>query len=166
MRDVVKLIHHSDGKRYVEIVRSDLDGTFSFEEFVLDEEENAFCPSAAHGHSFSRFASLEDVLTEAQMHIRWLSSVSPKAPADATVYQLNWKILPGLKGLSCSEFRATRTDAPDMDQGVAFDCASDDERDAFLGELEAHFGPQRFSNNASAFESVRAYVLERMSQKR
>ena len=78
------------------------------------------------------------------------------------IYQLTWKTLPGVKGLSCSEFRATRTDAPNNEQGVAFDCASDDERDAFLGELEAHFALQRFSNNASAFESVKAFVLEKM----
>jgi hypothetical protein len=30
-----------------------------------------------------------------------------------------------------------------------------------MRELEAHFGPQRFSNNATAFETVKAYVLER-----
>ena len=76
------------------------------------------------------------------------------------VYQLSWKILPGLRGLSCSEFRATPTSAPNNDQGVALELSSDAERDAFLRQLEEHFGPQRFSNNAAAFEAVKAYVLE------
>jgi len=79
-------------------------------------------------------------------------------------YQLTWKILPGLRGLSCSEFRATPTDAPNNEQGVAFECANDAERDALLNELEKNFALQRFSNNASAFESVKAYVLERAAK--
>ena len=79
-------------------------------------------------------------------------------------YQLTWKILPGLRGLSCSDFRATPTSAPNNEQGVAFECANDAERDALLCELEAHFAPQRFSNNASAFESVKAYVFERAAK--
>jgi hypothetical protein len=80
-------------------------------------------------------------------------------------YQLTWKILPGLRGLSCSEFRATQTNAPNNEQGVAFERASDSERDTFLRELEDYFAPQRFSNNASAFESVKAYVLERAARR-
>jgi hypothetical protein len=79
-------------------------------------------------------------------------------------YQLTWKILPGLRGLSCSEFRATPTSTPNNEQGVAFECANDAERDTLLNELEAQFAPQRFSNNASAFESVKAYVLERAAK--
>jgi hypothetical protein len=79
-------------------------------------------------------------------------------------YQLIWKILPGLRGLSCSDFRATPTKAPNNEEGVAFECAKDAERDALLRELEEHFAPQRFSNNASAFESVKAYVLERAAK--
>ena len=39
------------------------------------------------------------------------------------------------------------------------------DRDALLQELESHFGPQRFSNNASAFETVKTYVLEKMARK-
>jgi len=35
-----------------------------------------------------------------------------------------------------------------------------------LLRLEAHFGPQRFSNNASAFESVKAYVMEWSAQRK
>jgi len=77
------------------------------------------------------------------------------------IFQLTWKILPGLRGLGCSEFRATPTAAPNNDQGVAFECASDAECDALLQELESRFASQRFSNNASAFESVKSYVLER-----
>ena len=77
------------------------------------------------------------------------------------IYQLTWKILPGLKGLSCEGFRATPTSAPNNEQGVAFECASEAECAGLLLKLEAHFGPQRFSNNASAFESVKTYVMER-----
>ena len=80
-------------------------------------------------------------------------------------YQLTFKILPGLRGLSCSDFRATPTAAPNTEQGVAIDCDTDAERDAFTQELESHFGPQRFSNNATAFETVKTYVLEKMARK-
>jgi hypothetical protein len=76
-------------------------------------------------------------------------------------YQLVWKTLPGLRGMSCSDFRATPTDAPNNEQGVAFACAAPAECEALLNELETHFGPQRFSNNATAFETVKTYVLER-----
>jgi hypothetical protein len=80
------------------------------------------------------------------------------------MYQLTWKILPGLRGISCSEFSATPTTAPNNEQGVAFECSSETERDSFLRELEVHFAPQRFSNNASAFETVKTYVLERAAR--
>jgi hypothetical protein len=53
------------------------------------------------------------------------------------IYQLSWKILPGLRGMSCSEFSATAT----------------------------HFALQRFSNNATAFETVKTYVIERAARK-
>jgi hypothetical protein len=75
-------------------------------------------------------------------------------------YQLNWKTLPGLKGLSCSEFKATPTDAPDTEKGVAFECRDEAACADLLLRLEAHFGAQRFSNNAAAFETVKTYVLE------
>jgi hypothetical protein len=81
------------------------------------------------------------------------------------IYQLTWKILPGLTGMSCSEFRATPTSAPNNDQGVAFECSSEAECAELLLKLEAHFGAQRFSNNASAFETVKTYVLERVAKK-
>lgn len=76
------------------------------------------------------------------------------------IYQLSWQALPGLKGLSCSSFRAVATHAPDIDRGVAFECASEAECADLMFKLEAHFGAQHFSNNAAAFETVKAYVLE------
>ena len=77
-------------------------------------------------------------------------------------YQLVWKTLPGLRGMSCSDFRAIPTETPNNEQGVAFECATQAECDALLNELETHFGPQRFSNNAVAFETVKTYVAEQM----
>jgi hypothetical protein len=82
------------------------------------------------------------------------------------VYQLNWKTLPGLRGLACSGFRATETATPDNERGVAAEFGSEAERDVFLRELETHFGAQRFSNNAAAFEAVKTYVLERVAQRK
>lgn len=76
------------------------------------------------------------------------------------MHQLSWKILPGLRGLSCSEFSATPTIAPDNERGVAVELAGDAERDALLQLLEKHFAAQRFSNNATAFETVKSFVLE------
>jgi hypothetical protein len=67
--------------------------------------------------------------------------------------------------MSCSEFRATPTNAPNNDQGVAFECSSEAECAELLLKLEAHFGAQRFSNNASAFETVKTYVVECMARK-
>jgi hypothetical protein len=81
------------------------------------------------------------------------------------IYQLSWKILPGLRGMSCSEFSATATTSPNNEQGVAFECSTEAERDSLLHELEAHFAPQRFSNNATAFETVKSYVIERAARK-
>jgi hypothetical protein len=62
--------------------------------------------------------------------------------------------------LSVSDFRRTATDTPDTTSGVAIECGSGTECDAFLKQLEEHFGPRRFSNAADAFDSVKAYVLE------
>jgi hypothetical protein len=81
------------------------------------------------------------------------------------MYQLTWKILPGLRGMSCSEFSATATTSPNNEQGVALECLNEAERDLVLRELETHFAPQRFSNNASAFETVKTYVIERAARK-
>ena len=80
-------------------------------------------------------------------------------------YQLSWTTLPGLRGLSCSEFRATGTAAPDTERGVAVECASDAEREALLAELEAHFGPQRFLNTAAVFDAVKDYVAMRAARR-
>jgi hypothetical protein len=76
------------------------------------------------------------------------------------LYQLGWATLPGLRGLSCSAFRATSTESPDNERGVAVEFTGDDERDAFLRQLEEHFAARRFTNAADAFDTVKAYVLE------
>ncbi len=81
------------------------------------------------------------------------------------IYQLLWTTLPGLRGLSCSEFRAVPTAQPDYERGVVLEFSSDAERDALLRQLEEHFAAQRFSNNAAAFESVKACALEWCSRK-
>jgi hypothetical protein len=76
------------------------------------------------------------------------------------IYQVGWTTLPGLRGLGCSGFRATPTDTPDNERGVAVEFADEDERDAFLRQLEDHFATRRFTNSADAFDTVKAYVLE------
>jgi hypothetical protein len=81
------------------------------------------------------------------------------------IFQISWTTLPGLRGLSCSEFRATPTSAPDNDRGVAVECASEAERDALLAELEAQFGPQRFLNTAAAFDGVKDHVARRAARR-
>lgn len=80
------------------------------------------------------------------------------------LYQLSWQTLPGLRGLSCSNFRAVATQEPDRERGVAVECATERECADLLQSLEAHFGTQRFSNNAAAFEAVKAYVLDRSAK--
>jgi hypothetical protein len=77
--------------------------------------------------------------------------------------QLGWTTLPGLRGLSVSEFRATPTGTPDNEHGVAIEFASDEHRNEFLRQLEQHFAPLRFTNAADAFDSVKAVVLERFA---
>jgi hypothetical protein len=80
-------------------------------------------------------------------------------------FQLSWATLPGLRGLACSEFRATPTAAPDKERGVAVECASEAERDSLLAVLEAHFGPQRFLNTASAFDAVKDFAISRTARR-
>ena len=80
------------------------------------------------------------------------------------LYQLGWTTLPGLRGLSASDFRATPTDAPDNQRGVAVEFASEDERDAFLKRAETEFASRRFSNAADAFDTVKAWVLQHSGQ--
>jgi hypothetical protein len=77
------------------------------------------------------------------------------------LYQLGWATLPGLRGLSVSEFCATPTNSPDNEHGVAIEFASQGERDDFLRQLEEHFAARRFTNAADAFDTVKAYVMER-----
>jgi hypothetical protein len=79
------------------------------------------------------------------------------------IYQLGWTTLPGLRGLSVSEFRAVPTTAPDNEKGIAIRFQNDAERDAFLDRLEEDFRLRRFTNAADAFDTVKAYVLERLA---
>jgi hypothetical protein len=79
--------------------------------------------------------------------------------------QLSWKTLPGLRGISCSEFRAMPTDAPDNERGVALEFASEAERDQFLRQIEQHFSARRFTSTADAFDSVKAYALEQAAKR-
>ena len=81
------------------------------------------------------------------------------------LYQLGWTTLPGLRGLSCSAFRATPTTSPDNERGAAVEFTGDDERDAFLRQLEEHFAARRFTNAADAFDTVKAYVLEHAAKR-
>lgn len=76
------------------------------------------------------------------------------------IWQLGWTTLPGLRGLGVSEFRATPTDAPDNERGVAIEFAGEAERNEFLARLEAEFAARRFMNAADAFDSVKAWALE------
>jgi hypothetical protein len=80
------------------------------------------------------------------------------------IYQLGWSTLPGLRGLACSDFRATPTAAPDNERGVAVEIATEEQRDALLQQLETYFGAKRFTNAADAFDSVKAFVLERSAR--
>jgi hypothetical protein len=80
------------------------------------------------------------------------------------MYQLGWTTLPGLRGLSCSEFRAEPTTAPDNHRGVAVEFMDEIQCDVFVKQVEEFFAARRFSNAADAFDSVKAYVLERASQ--
>ena len=80
------------------------------------------------------------------------------------MYQLGWATLPGLRGLSVSEFRATPTETPDNDRGVAMEFAGETERDEFVREIEAAFAARRFTNSADAFDTVKAYALEHIAK--
>jgi hypothetical protein len=81
------------------------------------------------------------------------------------MYQLGWTTLPGLRGLSCSEFRATPTQSPDNVGGVAVEFTTETERDDFLRQAEEYFAAKRFMNAADAFDTVKAYALERISKR-
>ncbi len=81
-------------------------------------------------------------------------------PGALLIYQLGWTTLPGLRGISCSEFRAVATEVPDPANDVIIEFASEAERDEFLQHLEAEFAPRRFTNAADAFDTVKAWVQE------
>lgn len=67
--------------------------------------------------------------------------------------------MPGLRGLSVSEFRATPTATPDNEKGVAIGFADEAARASFLRLIEAEFATRRFTNAADAFDSVKGYVV-------
>jgi hypothetical protein len=81
------------------------------------------------------------------------------------LYQLGWTTLPGLRGLSVSDFRATPTNTPDNERGVALEFANDGERDVFLREIEEKFAARRFTNTADAFDTVKAYAWEHAAKR-
>jgi hypothetical protein len=81
------------------------------------------------------------------------------------IYQLGWTTLPGLRGLSCSGFRASSIDVPDNERGVSIELSSEDARDTFLRQLEEYFAARRFTNSADAFDTVKAYVLEHAAKR-
>jgi len=80
------------------------------------------------------------------------------------LYQLGWSTLPGLRGLACSDFRATPTDAPDNDRGVAIEIGNETLRDSLLRQLEDHFAAKRFTNAADAFDTVKAFILKQSAR--
>ena len=80
------------------------------------------------------------------------------------MYQLGWSTLPGLKGIGVSEFRAMPTDAPDNERGVAIEFAGEPECQAFLREMEGAFAARRFTSAADAFDTVKAWTLERLGK--
>jgi len=81
------------------------------------------------------------------------------------MYQLGWTTLPGLRGLSVSEFRAVPTSTPDNEKGVAISFSGQAECDAFLLLIEAEFVPRRFTNAADAFDTVKAWIQEHTSKR-
>jgi hypothetical protein len=76
------------------------------------------------------------------------------------MYQLSWETAPGLAGLRCEGFRAIPTSRPDTTRGVAAACGSEEEAERLARALEEHFAGKRFSNDAAAFEAVKAFVGE------
>lgn len=76
------------------------------------------------------------------------------------MYQVGWTTLPGLRGLSCSEFRAVAADSAGAVNGVGVDFATDAEREEFLQQLESQFASRRFTNAADAFDTVKAWIQE------
>ena len=81
------------------------------------------------------------------------------------LYQLGWTTLPGLRGLSVSEFRAEPTATPDTQGGVAVEFPDQSACGEFLKAAETEFAARRFTNAADAFDTVKAYVLERVARR-
>ena len=77
------------------------------------------------------------------------------------MYQLGWTTLPGLRGLSVSEFRAVPTSMPDNEKGVAINLGGQSECESFLRLIETEFAARRFTNAADAFDTVKAFAIER-----
>jgi hypothetical protein len=75
------------------------------------------------------------------------------------IYQISWQTLPGLRGINCSEFRATPTATPDNERGAAVEFADEIQCNNFVQQLEAHFAARRFTNAADAFDVVKAYII-------
>jgi len=80
------------------------------------------------------------------------------------MYQLGWTTLPGLRGLSVSEFRAVPTSTPDNEKGVAIDLGDQSQCDSFLRAIETEFATRRFTNAADAFDTVKAFAIERAAK--
>jgi hypothetical protein len=76
------------------------------------------------------------------------------------IYQISWQTLPGLRGISCSEFRATPTSTPDYEGGVAVELAGETACETLLEDVKSHFEWRRFTNSADAFDVVKAYIIE------
>ena len=76
------------------------------------------------------------------------------------IYQLGWSTLPGLRGLLCGDFRATPTNAPDNERGVAIEIATEAQCGNLLQQLEEKFAAKRFTNAADAFDTVKAFILD------
>jgi hypothetical protein len=67
------------------------------------------------------------------------------------LYQLGWTTLPGLRGLSVSDFRAVPTENPDTQSGVAAEFPDDAScSDTWSAR---RISTRRFSNGADAFDS-------------
>jgi hypothetical protein len=81
------------------------------------------------------------------------------------VYQLGWTTLPGLRGLSVSDFRAEAVENPDTERGIAVEFAHDAACKAFLKAAEADFAERRFNNAADAFDTVKAYIQDRAGKR-
>ena len=80
------------------------------------------------------------------------------------LYQLGWSTLPGLRGLACSDFRATPVAEADNERGVAIEIGSEVQRATLVRQLETHFAAKRFSNAADAFDTVKAFILDQSAK--